>query len=335
MHKSGTDSSKDGTAPCEAKAGLPRRERVSSRTGCAGLGTINQFDLHIHTNHSSDGVLSPVDVYTVLRSRSYSLFAITDHNTVSSVREMLSFKYGDGSMTYIPAVELSTYHDDTEIHIIPYGIDPDDADLTALLEEFAANRLSQAKLRTDKLRSLGFEVDFDRVIEVADGKTPSGVTFLKVLAENEKNRAELHPYLKGEKSDSPYTKFYFDYFFKGGRAYVDVSLLDYRKTVAALAGKSVLAVAHPGLYPQKKMDELFIDGVEGIEVYSSYHNAQQRTDYLRFAAAKGLLVTAGSDFHGERIKPSIHLGGHGCPDSSVAECLIERIMDKNCSLFRI
>ncbi|WP_460213937.1 hypothetical protein [Geovibrio sp. ADMFC3] len=41
MDKSGTDSSKDGTAPCEAKAGLSCRERVSSRTGCTGLRTMD------------------------------------------------------------------------------------------------------------------------------------------------------------------------------------------------------------------------------------------------------------------------------------------------------
>ncbi|QAR33078.1 phosphatase [Geovibrio thiophilus] len=334
-HASSFFNPKEGVAPCGAKPLSKRRERVSSRTGRTDLRTIHQFDLHIHSNHSSDGILSPTDIYTVLRSRDYSLFSITDHNTVSSVREILSFRNGDGSVVYIPAVELSTYHDDTEIHLIPYGIDPDDADLTYLLEEFAANRLNQARLRTDKLKSIGFRVDFDRVIEAADGKTPSGVTFLKVLAEYDDNLAELQPYLNGEKSGSPYTNFYFDYFFRGGRAYVDVSLLDYRRTVAALAHKSVLVVAHPGLYPQNKTRELFIDGVEGIEVYSSYHNECQRAEYLSFAAEKGLLVTAGSDFHGERIKPSIHMGGHGCEDLSVPTRLLEKLAEKNCSVYRI
>ncbi len=299
------------------------------------MRTINKFDLHIHTNHSSDGVLSPLDIYTVLRSRDYSLFSITDHNTVSSVREMLSFGDGDGSTLFIPAVELSTYHDDTEIHLIPYGIDPDDGDLAALLEEFAANRLNQAELRTDKLRSIGMKVDFDRVIEAADGKTPSGVTFLRVLAEHEENLPVLEPYLSGEKSDSPYTHFYFDYFFKGGRAYVDVSLLDYRKCVAVLSGKSVLTVAHPGLYHQNKMNELFISGVEGIEVYSTYHNPVQREDYLRLAEEKGLIATAGSDFHGERIKPSIRLGGHGCADMTVPSRMLEKLEEKNCIVYKV
>ncbi len=333
MHES--HNPMEGVAPCEAKPLSKRRERVSSRTGCPDLRTIHQFDLHIHTSHSSDGVLSPLDIYTVLRSRDYSLFSITDHNTVSSVREMLSFRDGDGSVLFIPAVELSTYHDDTEIHLIPYGIDPDDGDLAALLDEFAANRLNQARLRTDKLRSIGMKVDFDRVIEAAAGKTPSGVTFLRVLAEHEENLPELEPYLSGAKSGSPYTNFYFDYFFKGGRAYVDVSLLDYRECVAVLSDKSVLAVAHPGLYPQGKIRELFIDGVEGIEVYSTYHNAQQRAEYLRFAKEKNLIATAGSDFHGERIKPGIHLGGHGCEDASVPARLLEKLSEKNCTVYSI
>jgi predicted metal-dependent phosphoesterase TrpH len=283
------------------------------------------FDFHIHTNYSSDGILSPLQVISAVRSRDFSAFSITDHNTVSSVKQVLRDFQGQGGITFVPAAELSTYFEGTEIHLIPYGIDPYDAVLEGLLEEFDANRLTQARKRTEKVRELGFTIDFERLVEASEGKTPSGVTFLKVLSEHEENLERLEPYITGEKSASPYTNFYFDYFFKGGYAYVDVSLLDYRNTVGLLRDKSVLVVAHPGLYPQERLEELFMEGVEGIEVYSSYHDDAKRAAYADFAENRGLLITAGSDFHGERIKPGIHLGGHGCPDDSVRDRLTERI----------
>jgi predicted metal-dependent phosphoesterase TrpH len=296
---------------------------------------INRFDLHMHTNHSSDGVLSIRDIYSVLNAREFDLFAVTDHNTVSSVREVLAFSDGNKSICYIPAVELSTYLNGTEIHVIPYGISPDDEQLKELLLEFSANRIKQAEMRVAKLQSLGFQVDYDRVMEVANGKTPSGVTFLNVLSENESNKSALEPYLTGDKSDSPYTNFYFDYFFKNGKAYVDVSLLDFNKTVEKLSERSVISIAHPGLYPQEQLDCLFIKGVEAMEVYSSYHNADKVNTYLAYVKGKNLLATAGSDFHGERIKPNIHLGEHGCSDSELAFKLLDKLSSKGCKVYLI
>jgi len=54
-------------------------------------------------------------------------------------------------------------------------------------------------------------------------------------------------------------------------------------------------------------------GLEGIEVYSSYHRADTVSFYRQIAEKYHLLQTTGSDFHG-KIKPSIHLGSICCPE---------------------
>ena len=51
-------------------------------------------------------------------------------------------------------------------------------------------------------------------------------------------------------------------------------------------------------------------GVDGFEVYSSYHDARGRQFYHEFCRRWGLAETFGSDFHGA-TKPNIVLGKTG------------------------
>ena len=48
-------------------------------------------------------------------------------------------------------------------------------------------------------------------------------------------------------------------------------------------------------------------GLQGLEVYTSYHDEEQARMYLALAGEFDLVATAGSDFHGS-IKPHIPFG---------------------------
>jgi hypothetical protein len=49
--------------------------------------------------------------------------------------------------------------------------------------------------------------------------------------------------------------------------------------------------------------------LEGVEAYSPYHDAREQEAFRVFAEKHGLLVTAGSDFHGKAVKPDVEIGG--------------------------
>jgi len=271
-------------------------------------------------------VLTPYEILTIVRSRGINLFSITDHNSVASADVMKWYKgkYGNKTM-FVNGVELSMYHGDREVHVCAYGFNGSCNIMSGVLETYQRNRVHQSELRVEKLQDLGFRVDYAEVMKEAGGKLASGVTFLKVLAKYSENREALHEYLMGEKSNSPYTNFYFDYFTKGGKAYVNVPLLDFEDTVKKLKGRAVLVVAHPSLYKDKDITELTGDGIAGVEAYSSYHSDSEIEFFKNYAKENNLIVTAGSDFHGDRIKPGVFLGGHGCSDISVANKFIDRI----------
>jgi len=48
-------------------------------------------------------------------------------------------------------------------------------------------------------------------------------------------------------------------------------------------------------------------GLQGLEVYTSYHDQNETEYYLTLARELDLVATAGSDFHG-RIKPEVKFG---------------------------
>ena len=71
-------------------------------------------DLHIHTTYS-DGVFSVKEVVKFAEKEGLTHISITDHDTLSGTLEALTMKT---SLTIIPGIELSTYHQDESIHIL-------------------------------------------------------------------------------------------------------------------------------------------------------------------------------------------------------------------------
>lgn len=71
-------------------------------------------DLHVHTDHSSDGVSSVSEVLEAARSLGMGCIAITDHNTMAGYHE--AKLYSDG-MILVPAMEVSS----ADGHILAYG----------------------------------------------------------------------------------------------------------------------------------------------------------------------------------------------------------------------
>ena len=77
---------------------------------------------------------------------------------------------------------------------------------------------------------------------------------------------------------------------------------------------------------KKLLNNIVQAGIEGMEVYSSYHSQAQMDFYARQAEKHGLIKTIGSDFHG-KTKPSIELGGVDCQNSEeeLYQSLIKKI----------
>ena len=62
-------------------------------------------------------------------------------------------------------------------------------------------------------------------------------------------------------------------------------------------------------------------GLMGLEAYSSYHNAEESEHFHRLAESHNILYTAGSDFHGKKIKPNVELASVAGSSYEVVESL--------------
>ena len=268
------------------------------------------IDLHIHTNASSDGQHSPREIFEMAREKRLRALAFADHNSLENVEEgiRLGAEYG---IEFIPCMELNTLYRGLDLHILAYYIDPRSSALRQWMGEIHGKKVEQARRRTEKLNELGFRFTEDDLNSFAEGRLPTGKSFLEAILSRPENRKDprLRPYIDGDRSGSPYVNFYRDYLRGGKPAFVpmeDVSTLAAIQRIGRLGGVSILA--HPSDTGEENILSLARSGLEGLEAYSPYHTPGEQEAFRVLAEAHGLLVTAGSDFHGKKIKPDVELG---------------------------
>src|SRR5688500_6968383 len=100
-----------------------------------GDASTSPVDLHAHTT-ASDGTLSPAELVDLAVQRSLRWLGVTDHDTVDAVAEARRQGESDG-VTVIPGVELSTTERRAEVHVLGYGVDPDDPSVREALADLA------------------------------------------------------------------------------------------------------------------------------------------------------------------------------------------------------
>jgi predicted metal-dependent phosphoesterase TrpH len=269
------------------------------------------IDLHIHTNASSDGQHSPRQIFEMARNKGLRAIAFADHNSVVNVEEGfgLSAEFG---IEFLPCLELDTFHNGLDPHILAYFINPRNPALKDWLETIHQKKKEQAKKRMEKLNKLGFPFTWDDLRKFCGDRIPTGISFLKAILSREENRNDprLRPYIRGDRSFSPYVNFYRDYLRGGKPAFVpleDVSSITAIGKIKEWGGTPIQA--HPSDTGEENIRQLIDNGLEGLEVYSPYHDARQQEALRAFAEKHGLLITAGSDFHGKMVKPDVELGG--------------------------
>lgn len=273
-----------------------------------------QADLHVHTN-CSDGTLSPEEVVREASRIGLHTIAITDHDSVAGVKiaQICANKY---NVYIVPALELSGYHDSSEIHILGYFVDIENPTLREKAVELFNDRVKRIYQMAEKLQALGVSITAEEVFKISENASPGRMHVAEVLCR------------KGY-CDS-YQEAFQMYISDTGPAYVQkktITPFEAIELIISVGGVPVLA--HPGLTRKDELIPSLVEGgLQGIEVYypasasSVIGNPPQVEKYLKIAKKYGLLVTGGSDFHGER-KPEISLGEVTIPNS-----LVRLIRDK-------
>lgn len=275
---------------------------------------IEKIDLHMHSCFSDDGEFSVEEIIDMAISRDIGVISITDHNSVKGVEPAL-LHAKDKNIKVIPGIEIDCSFNDLNLHVLGYNIDYKNECFNEVEENILRQEKVAANEKIDKIVEFtGLKLDKSEVLKRAHNGIVTGELIAEMLLEDEENRKSeiLKPYMEGgSKSDMPYVNFYWDYFSKGKSAYVEMEFPSLKETVNMIHNNGGFAViAHPGNNLKDDLtviDELIKVGIDGIEVFSTYHKVAQTEYFYNKAIENNLKITCGSDFHGKN-KPNIKLG---------------------------
>lgn len=275
---------------------------------------MSKIDLHMHSCFSDDGELTPEEIIDRAIKNNVEIISISDHNSVRAVDRALSYSKNK-NITVIPGIEIDCTFNNRNLHLLGYNIDYKSKDFYNIEEDILSQekKASKEKIRLIK-EYTNLNIFEDEVIKRSSNGVVTGELIAEILLEDSENRKSLilKPYLEGgNRSDMPYVNFYWDYFAQGKPAYVPIKFISLKEAIRLIhknGGKAV--IAHPGNNLKDKLDlidNLIEEGIEGIEVFSSYHTKEQIEYFYTKAIKNNMIITCGSDFHG-KTKPNIEIG---------------------------
>jgi predicted metal-dependent phosphoesterase TrpH len=261
------------------------------------LAIITYADLHTHTT-ASDGVCTPSENVRLAHAAGLAAIAITDHDTVSGLDE--ARLEGDRlGIEVVPGVEISTVDHGIDIHILGYYIDDKDVIFNERLSQLRDTRHIRNNLIIHRLNDLGIRITMK---EVSDN------LICQKTMDQTIGRPHIADALVARGIVGSVAEAFDLYLGSSGAAYANpqrIAPVEAIRWIREAGGKAVLA--HPGLYNNEQIVEQIIQqGIDGIEAYHSDHSEDQQMYYHELGHKHGLIITAGSDFHGTRGDTTFH-----------------------------
>lgn len=244
------------------------------------------IDLHIHTTYS-DGTFTPVQVVEKAAAAGLVAVGIADHDSTLGIEEAMSAAAGK-EIEVVPAVELSCTAHELDIHVLGYFVDYNDAALLEVLSRIREERFERAVKMVKKLKGMGVDLSMADVEHLAGGGAVGRPHIAEVLLKNGyvNNFGEAFVRYIGYHSPAYVPK-------------MEMSPGEAFGLVKSVGGIPVFA--HPGTVGRDEIIPEFVkQGLEGIEVWHSKHDPSTARRLAKIARSYGLLMTGGSDCHGER-----------------------------------
>ena len=282
------------------------------------------IDLHIHST-ASDGTLTPTEiVQTALKSTKSEkdpiVIALTDHDTVAGVSEFLkeAKKYKE-RVTAIPGVEISTNYHGVEIHILGYNVDPENKELLEQLKICRESRDGRNEKIIARLQAEGFQITMEDIKPEDPNETIA--------------RPHIAKQLMKKKYVSSVKEAFDKYLAEGRSCYVERIMPTPQEAIALIRNSGGIPVLAHLMYYKKLnaaekevlVSELKEAGLEGIEAYYNTYTPVEEEYVSSLAKQNALLLTGGTDFHGQN-KPHISLfTGQG--NMEVPEAILPEFME--------
>jgi hypothetical protein len=249
---------------------------------------VTLVDLHLHTT-ASDGRSTPRELVARAAAAGVTVMAATDHDTTAGIADVRVYAERRGILA-IPGIEITAIANGRDVHMLAYFFDPAHAGLGDFLAAQRATRVARIGAIAERLAALGMPIDVGRLLAEAARQTGQSIGRPKVA------RAMIEA---GYVADSREA---FDrWLARGCPAFVERAGASPEEVIGIIHRAGGLAsLAHPGRTDIDDRIRALVDGgLDAIEVYHSDHDPAAVQRYGQVARELALLVSGGSDFHGD------------------------------------
>jgi predicted metal-dependent phosphoesterase TrpH len=259
---------------------------------------VTLIDLHCHST-CSDGTEPAALVAQRAAQAGVQLFCLTDHDSIAGHPATLTTS---GGMRTLRGMELSCGERGRPVHLLVLGIE-DGPGLPRLLETLATlQERRRTRIAEICARFTRWNIHLDPAVIIAEAKggTPGRPHVAAALMKAGVVRSVREA---------------FDRFLKdGGPADVPSPRLTVEEGAAlGRAAGARVSLAHPHTVGHPEVVRAMCTrareaGLEGLEAYYGPYTTRERTEWTALAAQLGMVVTAGSDFHGRHTPEIAGLG---------------------------
>ena len=241
-------------------------------------------DLHAHTTFS-DGTSSPSEVVYAYKKAGVQIMSITDHDTLEALPQATELAKKAGIL-FVPGVEISSREHD-HLHILGYNIDPQNKRLEEALAQNRENRNIRAKKIIKNLQQAGVNITEEDVFKL-----------VKTVA----SRAHIADAIRNKKIAPSRQEAFRKFLIPGKPGYVPnegLTVCEVISLIKQAGGKAFMA--HLGIVQEYWNFPAWVSsGLDGIEVYYPSHKQVMRDTLVSLAKKYNLLISAGSDHHGQK-----------------------------------
>jgi predicted metal-dependent phosphoesterase TrpH len=255
------------------------------------MNSDQHIDLHIHSCFS-DGAFTPSELVARAAALGLGTLAIADHDSVAGVAEAIAAGAA-AAIAVIPAVELSVQFEEWhDVHLLGYGIDCGNVGFLSNLEKFRqrrAGRNDEVLLRVNEMLE-------------AEGRSALNREDVLAFARESIGRPHIARALLECGTVSSMEDAFRRYLVPCNVPKCYWPMEEALAEIHRIGGVAVLA--HPTSISKDTgtlgpiISSLKESGLDGIEVYNNMGWPLEIEFLRRTAHELGLLITAGSDFHG-------------------------------------
>lgn len=259
-------------------------------------------DLHLHTR-ASDGDDLPHELADRVARSGVRVAAVTDHDTLRSVAAFRAA--AAGRFDVIPACEVSSTWRGKDTHCLAYWVSEADAEFSAAVGHARECELDWWRAWVHRAGAFGIPLTWDDVErEIGPDRIAFSGDYLALLLRSAKDDPRFRRYTSDTRA------LVAELCSPGQPLYVPHPWLPELTTVIGwiVAAGGVPVLAHPSDYladgslADAELRVLRDAGLAGVEVWTTWHDPASSARLAELCARTGLIATAGSDYHGERVK---------------------------------